>query len=93
MSFFFFFFYALINEREDDFPGRATKMCLRSHFSTIGEKTSRNFSVFFFFSFLLVFGIETSNRKKKNNYMNLREVNKSVAVFAARPLSSCLSHI
>ena len=57
------------------------------------KKHRATFQSFFFFSFLLVFGIETSNRKKKNNYMNLREVNKSVAVFAARPLSSCLSHI
>lgn len=69
---FFLFFNALINEREDDFPGRATKMCLRSHFSTIGEKTSRHFSDFFFF---LVFGIETSNRNKKKKIHEL-EVGK-----------------
>lgn len=57
---FFLFFNALINEREDDFPGRATKMCLRSHFSTIGEKTSRHFSDFFFF-----FGVWYRNLKQK----------------------------
>lgn len=67
-----FFFIALINERDNDFPRRATKTCLRSHFSNIGVKKHRatfqslRHSVLGFF-FPLVFGIETSNRNKKKN--------------------------